>query len=420
VQGLNYLMPLLMLPYLLRVLSPESYGSIMFAQSLMGYAAIFTDFGFNFTATRDISLARDDADALARVYWTTMAAKACLLLLSGLLVAALVLAAPAFRRDWPVFAASFLIVPGNLLFPLWYLQGLERLKEVALVQAIAKCVVAASVVVLVRVPQDLLLAAVILSVPQLAAAAAGVCLGKRFAPAGFYRPSVAEIGAALRGSWHMFAAGLSTSLYQQTNTFVLGLMSGPGAVALYSLGTRVAGFAQSLAQPVIQATFPRASLLLAQRRPESWVLLRRIAWLLLPALALVGLLLAWYAPVVARLLGGPSYAGAAAVLRILAALPLLVTAAALLAQTIMVNLGLTRQLSRIYLAVGLLNLLLLPGLIHWQAAAGAAWSLLAAETLGPLLMLWVLRRHRDLLPPPASAVAGAGSASNLHPDTPGR
>jgi len=41
VQGLNYLVPLLLLPYLLRVLSPEGYGSIAFAQSLVGYAIKF-------------------------------------------------------------------------------------------------------------------------------------------------------------------------------------------------------------------------------------------------------------------------------------------------------------------------------------------------------------------------------------------
>jgi len=187
---------------------------------------------------------------------------------------------------------------------------------------------------------------------------------------------------------------------------VLGLMSGPGAVGLYSLGIRVAGFAQSLAAPVTQAVFPRASVLLAQRDPGSWVLLRRTSWLLLPSLAAVALLLGLFAPTVTRLLGGPAYAGATQILRILAPVPLLVTAATLLAQAIMVNIGLTRQLSLIYLAVGLVNLLLLPGLIHWQAAAGAAWSLLIAEALGPLLMLWVLRRHRGSLPlPPENRAA---------------
>ena len=59
VQGLNYVLPLLMLPYLLRVLGPQSYGIIIFTQSLARYAVIVTDFGFTLTATRAISISRE-------------------------------------------------------------------------------------------------------------------------------------------------------------------------------------------------------------------------------------------------------------------------------------------------------------------------------------------------------------------------
>ncbi len=397
VQGLNYLMPLLMLPFLLRVLSPQGYGSIMFAQSLVGYAGIFTDFGFNLTAARDISVARNDSQLVAKVYWTTMAAKAFLLLISGLVVGIVVLATPTFRENWPIFAASGLIVVGNVAFPQWYFQGLERLKDVALIQAITKCLVTASAIVLVRSPQDVLIAALILSSPQLLGSVVGLCVGKPLAPAQFYRPSIGDITLALRGSWHMFAAGASTSLYLYTNTFVLGLMCGEKEVGFYSLGTRIVGFVQSLAVPVTQAVFPRASLLFAGRREQVWPLLLRVAWLLLPMLVLAALLLGAFAPTVVNVLGGPSYAGASSVLRILAIAPLLVTVATILAQIVMVNVGLTAQLSRIYAAVGILNLLLLPALISGYAANGAAWSLVFAETLGPILMLRTLRKHRNRL-----------------------
>ncbi|MDR3416931.1 MAG: flippase [Nevskia sp.] len=397
VQGLNYLMPLLMLPFLLRVLSASGYGSIMFAQSLLGYAGIVTDFGFNLTAARDISVARDDPERVARVYWTTMAAKSLLFLVSGLVVGMVVFLTPGFRADWPIFAASGLIVVGNVLFPQWYFQGLERLKEVALSQAVAKCLVAAAAIALVRSPHDVVLAALILSSPQLIGALAALCLGKRLAPARFYRPGLKDIREALGGSWHMFAAGVSTSLYMYTNTFLLGLMCGEQQVGLYSLANKVVGFVQGLAGPVTQAVFPRASLLFDQRKDQAWNLLRRMAWVLLPVLGLAALLLAALAPQVIAVLGGASYVAAVSVLRILAPVPLLVTVATILAQTVMVNLGLTAQLSRIYAVVGVLNLLVLPVLVHQFAADGAAWSLLFAEALGPILMLRVLRQHRDAL-----------------------
>lgn len=394
VQGLNYLMPLLLLPFLLRVLTPQGYGSIMLAQSLCGYAGIVTDFGFNLTAARDISVARGDPQQLARIYWTTLAAKLLLLLLSVLVLAAVVALTPAFRGEWPVFAASGLLVLGNAVFPQWYFQGMERLKEVALAQALAKCLVTGAALVLVRTAQDVVLAAAILASPQLVGAVAAWCTGRGIVPATFHRPTLVEVWLSLRGSWHMFASNVWISLYSYTNTLVLGLICGEREVAWYSLGARITGFVNGLSTPVTQAVFPRASLLFAGPREQAWTLLRRVTLLLLPALALVALALGLFAPLVVRLLAGPDYAGAVPVLRILAVMPLLLTSSTLLAQTVMVNIGLTAQLWRIYALVGLLNLPLLFLLVQRYAAAGAAWSLVFAEALGPLLMLRAVWPHR--------------------------
>ena len=394
VQGLNYLLPLLVLPYVLRVLSPEGYGSVMLAQSVMGYAIIFTEFGFNLTAARDISVARADPAAVARVYWTTLAAKSLLLVASALIVAVVVFATPEFRNQWPVFAASGLLVLGNVAFPQWYFQGTERLRDVALAQAVAKCVVAAATLVLVRGPGDTWIAAAIMSSPQLAGALSAIGLRKQIAPTIFHRPSMAEILAALRRSSHMFGSIVSTTLYLHTNTLFLGLMTGARDVALYSLGTRLIAAMQSIASPVVQAVFPRASLLFAEQPEQAWALLRRLAVIVLPAICAASLLLAVFAPLIVRIIGGPSYAAAVPVLRTMAAIPPLVALATGLSQVVMVNLGLTRALFRIYVMVGCLNLALLPILIVRLAATGAAVALVVAETLGPVLMIAALRRHR--------------------------
>jgi PST family polysaccharide transporter len=393
IQGLNTLLPLVTLPFLLRALHPAGYGAIMFAQSLMGYALLVVEFGFNFTAAREISVARDQPQAVARIYWTTLAAKTLLLAVSGLAVALVVVATPAFRQDWPVFAASGLLLAGNVAFPQWYFQGLERLREVAAIQAVAKLIAAGCVIALVRAPDDRVIAAAILSAPQLLAVGAALVLRKPLAPERFHLPSLRDIRQALGQSWHLFAASLSTTLYLHTNTFVLGLMRGPEAVALYSLANRLIGAMQSLVTPVAQALFPRASRLFVENRAQAWHLLKRVAWVLLPAIVLGSLLLAIFAPTAVRLLGGSAFSGVVPVLRTMAIVPVLVTVATLLAQTVMVNIGLNQQLFRIYLTVGLLNLALLPMLIHAYDAQGAALALVVAETLGPLLMGWVVWRR---------------------------
>ncbi|MGD9843276.1 MAG: oligosaccharide flippase family protein [Steroidobacteraceae bacterium] len=391
VQGLNYLMPLLLLPFLLRALQPAGYGAIMFAQALIGYAVIVVEFGFNFTAAREISVARHDPVEVVRIFWTTTFAKVLLLVLAVLLVTVVVALVPSFRQNWTLFAASGLLLIGNVIFPQWYLQGLERLKEVAMLQAVAKCIVTLAAILFVRSAEDLLLAAIILASPQVIGSIVGYCLGKPVSPREFYKPNFAEVIAVLRNSKDLFIANIATTLYLHTNTLLLGLMVSEGAVAMYSVASRIVSTIQGLASPAIQAVFPRASQLFVNDQAEAWQLCKQLAWVMVPSMAVVGFVLLLFAPQLMALLGGAQYESAIAVLRIMAFVPMLVCTAMLLSQLIMVNIGLGAQLSRLYLKIGLLNLIVLPLLVTLLEERGAAISLVIAELLGPILMLSVIR-----------------------------
>jgi polysaccharide transporter, PST family len=60
VQVSGYAAPLLVLPYLSRVLSTEHFGVIAFATSFNWYFITLVEYGFNLTATRRIAIHRDD------------------------------------------------------------------------------------------------------------------------------------------------------------------------------------------------------------------------------------------------------------------------------------------------------------------------------------------------------------------------
>jgi O-antigen/teichoic acid export membrane protein len=394
IQGLNYLMPLILLPYLLRTLGPRSYGSIVVAQSLMGYATILTDFGFNFTAARDISVARADSAAVSQIYWTVVAAKMCLFAISTVVIAAIVVCTPMFRREWPTFLACSLMVIGNSAFPQWYLQGLERLKDSALIQAGAKVVVALATFSLVKTPGDAWIAAAITSSPLLLGIAIAAALRRSILPERFYRPRRAEILTVLKGSWHMFASSMATTLYGNTNAIVLGLISGDGAVAVYNLAQRLVLAVQGAAVPLTQAVFPRASLLFSRDNAQARRLIGKVVWTILPVIGAISLILGIFAPEVVRLVGGRSYGEAALLVRIMAITPVLIAAGGLPAQIVIVSNGLTRQLSHIYFGVGLINLLLLPPLVIFWAERGAAISLTVAETAAVTLMVVVAWKGR--------------------------
>src|ERR1035437_2531234 len=74
-QNVNYIIPLLLLPYLTRTLGADNFGKITFAQAFVTYVILLTDFGFNTSSTQEIVRVRDDKEALSKVFWSTTITK---------------------------------------------------------------------------------------------------------------------------------------------------------------------------------------------------------------------------------------------------------------------------------------------------------------------------------------------------------
>lgn len=57
----NYILPLIIIPYLVRILGPEKFGIVSFGQSLMMYFVLVVNYGFNWSATRAIAMQRNNS-----------------------------------------------------------------------------------------------------------------------------------------------------------------------------------------------------------------------------------------------------------------------------------------------------------------------------------------------------------------------
>lgn len=391
-QGLNYLVPLITLPYILRVLGPRSFGLIALAQAVIGYAAILVEYGFNLSSARDVSIARDNPMAVSKIYWTTVATKLFLLIVTTVILAIVIALVPDLRHDWRLFALSGASILGNVVFPIWFLQGLERLREAAFAQALAKIIITASIYIFVKSSNNLLIAAFLMASTPLASTIVAIVLRIPLRPAHLYFPKISDIRATLANSWHMFLGNLSTTAYGQTNILVLGFMCDTRAAGYYSFAYRLIQAIQGLSSPITQAIFPQASVLFVTEPKSVWPYVRRLAWILLPPTFFVSLLLLIFTPQIVVFIGGDAFINAVPIIRIMSILPILISTATILGFIVMMNIGLSNQLMRIYMLIALVNVCLLPYLVKNYAAVGASLALVIAETCGPIAMYLVLRK----------------------------
>jgi polysaccharide transporter, PST family len=255
-QAAYYLLPLITMPYLVRVLGTEKYGLLAFATALINFFIILTDFGFNLSATREISIHRDDAKAVGRIYSSVLAVKGALVLSSLVILALIVWAFPRFHEFWPIYFLTFGMVVGQALLPIWFFQGMEKMGFVTGLNLTAKIIFTLAVFIFVRKPEDIYWVPAVQSCGFIIAGLAGLWLAWSRFKVRFVHPAFADVKGAFRDSSMFFLSRVSVSIYTSSNAFFLGIFTTNEMVGFYSIAEKIYIALQGLFAPLSTALYP--------------------------------------------------------------------------------------------------------------------------------------------------------------------
>ena len=362
VQITGYILPFVTQPYLSRTLGPEKIGLIGLGTALALYFASLVEYGFGITGPRQIAVAQDQPDQVARIYGRIFGAKLSLLALSALILLVVLSTVPQYRVHWILYAVSFLQVVGLCLSPNWLLQGLQRMRYVAFADYGAKVVSVALIFVLVRQQGDYLYAAALQSGGFLVAACIGLLAVFRTLAVRITWPDWDGIWAEMKLGWPVFLSMACVTVMTSSNTLILGFLGGNAQVGYLSSAMRLIIALRALGNPINTAIYPHLSKLAVQSPGAGINFLRkRVVWVVVPFLG-ISLALLLFAPLIVRIVFGRQFGESGTLLRLMAFTPCLYIASMCFGNY-MLAFGFQKQWARITLRVTALNFVVLAALL---------------------------------------------------------
>jgi len=391
-QAANYILPFITVPYLVRVLGPEKFGLIAFAQAFIQYFVILTDYGFNLSATRRISIFREDEKKVSIIFSSVFIIKTSFLLISFLLMCVVVFLFPKFNIDWRIYFISFGIVLGNVLFPVWFFQGMEKMKYIAFLNILTKSMFTMAIFIFVREQSDYLNVPLLRSLGFIIAGILSLRIIWKYFRVKLVLPKINFIIEELKEGFHIFISTLAISLYTISNIFILGLFTNNIIVGYYSAGEKIIKAFQALLTPLYQTTYPHISKLASESKELALNFVRKMIKLVgIPTFIISsGLLI--FAPQINNLILGDKFKSSVPVIQILSFILFIVAMSNVFAIQGLYGLGRYKEVMRFVSICSLIYLPVVSLFTYLFSYIGTAISYLLIEISITLLSLYYFRK----------------------------
>lgn len=269
-QIINYIFPLITLPYLAKVIGVRGFGAIAFATAVIAYFSTITDWGFRYTAVREIAQNRDNRETVSLVFSQVIFSKTILMLVSAVVLFVLIEVIPLFRENSLILWCAFAMIPGYIVFPDWLFQAMEEMKFITIMNTMSKILFMMLIFIVIRSPEDFFYEPVIQATGYVISGLIGFIYALRHFKLRLYLPPINSVFGMMRSSSNMFISQFFPTLYNNLSVIVLEAISGTNANGLFSAGNKFISITDQVTQSLSRTFYP----FLARRMDKHSVYVR--------------------------------------------------------------------------------------------------------------------------------------------------
>lgn len=390
---INYLFPIILIPYLTKILGVEKFGLYAFSFAIIQYCTLLVSYGFDYSATKYIAINRDNNRIVSMTFTSVIAIRLLIAIICIPLILVLVYSINSFRSESLLYLYGIGIFFGQALTPLWLFQGMEKMKFVTIINFISKLTSTVLIFIYLKNQSDYIYVNLFFSIGYLFSGVLSIILAIKIFKIRLIIPELKFIAKQLKDGWHLFLSTVFMSFYRETNIIILGSFTNYTIVGYYAAAEKIVKAVQSIISPITNALYPYFGRNLNSEDKRNKALKKFFSFNRYYTIALliivVGILLTSKFIVTGYL--GSSYLNSILNIQIMSPIILIGGLNYFLGIVGLVNLGYEKQFTFSVIIAGFSSIISGIILVNLFSDIGASISIVFAETV--LLML-ILNQYR--------------------------
>jgi len=300
-----------------------------------------------------------------------------LLVLSFIIMTVIVFSFEKFKKDWLVYYLASGVVIGQALFPVWFFQGMERMKYITFLNLLAKLIFLVCIFIFVRKDRAYLYVPTFNSLGFIIAGTLSLWVVFRNFGITFKLSDLTSIKHQLKEGWYIFISTMLINMYKVNSILILGIFYNNIIVGYYSIAKKIVDTINQIASIISQSVYPYLSLKVSRGRNVS-TLIKSIGIIIFTYTFIIGLCLFFFADLISTLICGHRIYELSISIKLLAFVPLIIGVNVPAVQILLSN-KMDRYFSFSVLIGAILDLFLSFTLIPLFSYIGACISVIISE-----------------------------------------
>ncbi|MFB9052819.1 oligosaccharide flippase family protein [Formosa undariae] len=253
-KAIDAIIPLLIIPYLIKVVGEENYGIYAFAYALIFYFMNIVQYGFTLSGVRIIALNRADNLKLNESYNNIFTTQLYLTLFVLTVLTVLILTIDTFRVHYQIYLFFLILIIGEFLTPFWFFLGIEKMRFITIINLLSKSSFAVLTFFLVNSKSDYVFISLYQSIGFLVSGLFAQFIIIYSFKIKFKIAPIKNVIETLKEGFSSFLTLITPTIYSNTSIFLIGIFGAPQYVSYMQIGTKVSG-AFSVLNTILTSVF---------------------------------------------------------------------------------------------------------------------------------------------------------------------